>query len=125
MRYKKSFIIAVLLLIVLPNLTFADDIAGNWCRKEGGKVIDVLKISKVSSGYRVTFHEGLSAPKYAEAYGQFSQGTLYLSALTALNVKNKETIFISATINSGNMAYRSWNLDGSSRFQGSYSRCVQ
>lgn len=111
-----------MLLMLLPCLAFAADVAGNWCRSEGGRVVDVLKISGVSNGYRVSFHEGMAAPAYSEAFGQSSQGTLFLSAR---NVKTKDIIFIAATISGDRMTYRSYNLDGSFRWQGSFGRCAK
>ena len=91
-----------------------------WCRQEGGRTVDVIRLTSSGPGFKASFHEGEGAPAYAEGFGMLKGMSL---TLAVFNPKAKVMTYVDASMEGAVMNYRSYNLDGSLRWQGSFNHC--
>jgi len=99
---------------------YADAVNGKWCRQEGGRVVDVIKLTSTAHGLTVTLHEGENAPKYGEGFGMLKDNNLSLAIIL---LKTNKMVFVEGTVEGSNLRWRSFNLDGTFRWEGSYYKC--
>ena len=102
-----------------PNNTSATAYEGVWTRSNGGKVVEVIKISRQGTGVRAAFQEGFNKPPYSTAAGSVSGGQLTMRARHSKTGKN---ILIKIKVQGNQLNYTSYNADGSKRWSGSYVR---
>lgn len=98
---------------------YADAENEKWCRQEGGR-IDVIKLTRTAHGLTVTLHWGENAPKYGGGFGMLKNNNLSLAIIL---VESNQMIFVEGTVEGSNLRWRSFNLDGTFRWEGSYYKC--
>ena len=117
MRTAARFLFGCAMIIGWAGIAVAD---GAWCRQEGGRIVDVIKLTRTAQGVAATFHEGQGAPAYAEGAGTLRNNIL---SLAVYNKGAKATIFVDGVVEGSILRYRSFNLDGGLRWEGSFQAC--
>lgn len=116
----KSFLLIFLLSLFLTTPAFSSEPTGNWCRSEGGNLLDVINITRHGETYKVNLREGWGKPIYSEGVGTFASNHL---TATLKSGAAGTIIHAPMTISEDNLTYISYNLDTSFRWKGSYIRC--
>lgn len=116
----RSLLLLSLLSILVTTQVLASEPTGNWCRSEGGNIVDVINIAKQGEIFKVNLREGWDKPIYSEGVGTFAS-----NRLTATLKSGSAGVIIHApmTISEDNLFYNSYNMDTSFRWKGSYIRC--
>lgn len=117
---KSTLIIFVFLSFYFIESSYSQDLSGNWCREEGGKIIDMIKIKSNNNGYLVSFYENENSSPYSEGFGVNNGNDLYFSAY---NSGTKINVFIHCSIDGSKMQYKSFNLNGTLRWEGTFYKC--
>src|SRR3990170_5240545 len=103
------------LMIVVSTSAFAADPAGNWCRNEGGSLVDVINITQTGEVFKINTREGWGKPLYADGVGTLAANRLS-ATLRRIIPSTLNNIHVYMTLSGDRLSYRSWNLDGSFRW---------
>ena len=120
---KKRFIVMAAALAVLcwAGAAPAADMSGSWCRNVGGTVGDIITLTPKGAVSTVELKEGWNKPVYSAGVGS-AAGNIFTATLKS---KATPAVIVHAVMKiSGNsLSYDSYNLDGTFRWKGDYSRC--
>jgi len=119
---KKRLIVMAAALAVLCSAGAAPaaDMSGSFCRNVGGTVGDIITLTPKGPVGTVELKEGWDKPVYSSGVGSAAGNTF----TATLKSKTSPTVVHAVMKISGNsLSYDSYNLDGSFRWKGDYSRC--
>ncbi len=119
---KKRLIVTAAALAVLcwAGAASAADMSGSFCRNVGGAVGDIITLTPKGAVSIVELKEGWDKPVYSAGVGS-AVGNTFTATLKS---KTSPTIVHAVMKVSGNsLSYDSYNLDGTFRWKGDYSRC--
>lgn len=118
----KKLAVGILLALFTCASAWAADPSGNWCRSEGGNLVDVITVTSSGGVYKVNLREGWNKPVYAEGGGSFA-GSSLVATVRRIIPDTVNNIHINMGISGNSMSYTSWSIDGAFRWKGEYSRC--
>jgi hypothetical protein len=120
---KKRLIVVTAALAVLcwAGAATAADMSGSFCRNVNGAVGDIITLTPKGAVSIAELKEGWDKPVYSAGVGSAAGNTF----AATLKSKTSPTVIVHAVMKiSGNsLSYDSYNMDGSFRWKGDYSRC--